>query len=145
MKVTPKSEDEVSKFELLPDGEYPFTVLDSAEVPSKSDKNKGRMMFALKLNVHGSKFDSHVYDYFADWFGEYKLRHFAATTGRLSDYEAGNLDGTNAAFKDLQGWVKIGHQDAQGGFEAKNVVKDYIVKEKSVVTEKPKDDSDVPF
>ena len=49
MKFTPKSETELTRFAALPDGDYPFTVLESAEQISKSAKNAGRPMGKLKL------------------------------------------------------------------------------------------------
>lgn len=148
MKLTPKKESELSHgFELLPDGDYPFTVLQSDEIASKSAKNKGKMMFALKLNVHGPKYDSIIFDYFADWFSDWKLRHFAATTGQLAAYEAGDLDGSLGKFNGKVGYVKITTEPPRGGYAAKNVVKDYVVREAAQATQEqpPEEDSEVPF
>ena len=148
MKITPQSEEEVAnKFGLLPDGTYPFTVLDSRETPSKSEKNKGRMKFDLKLNVHGPDGDRHVYDYFADWFSSWKLRHFCASTGLLSAYEAGEVDGAKGGFTGRQGYVTVETDPANGNFKAKNAVVDYVVKESSSQpTATPTEaDDDVPF
>lgn len=147
MKIQPKSEKDLNNFSLLPDGEYPFTVLASEEVPSKSVKNRGKLMFALKLSVHGRDGDRHVYDYFADWFSEWKLRHFSETTGQLKSYESGELNGANNAFEGRTGYVKISHEDA-GQYPAKNTVEDYVVKgeAKAANEAKPPDESDdVPF
>lgn len=150
MKIKPQTEEEVSQgnWELLPDGEYPFTVLESGEIASKSEKNKGKMMFAVKLNVHAKDSDRHVYDYFADWFSEWKLRHFAATTGQLAAYEAGDLNGDQNAFAGKVGYVKIATEPARGNYAAKNVVKDYVVREqkpKAAAKESPPNEDDVPF
>lgn len=150
MKVTPKQESELSKFDLLPDGEYPFTVIMSDEIASKSVKNKGKMMFALKLNVHGTNGDRHVYDYFADWFSEWKLRHFSETTGQLTAYESGNLEGAAGAFNGRTGYVKLGHEDASGNYAAKNVVVDYVTKGEAKPLNAPTppkeaETDDVPF
>lgn len=147
MKIQPKKEEEIKReWPLLPDGEYPFTVLESAEVASKSVKNKGRMMFALKLNVHGKDGDYHVYDYFADWFSEWKLRHFAATTGQLATYESGELNGDLNALAGKVGYVKIGTEPASGNYAAKNIVVDYIVREQEPKSApKQEEGDDVPF
>lgn len=126
MKVQPKSEKELA-IDPLPDGVYPFTCIASGEIPSKSEKNKGRLMFAVKLNVHGPDGDRHVYDYFADWFSEWKLRHFAETTGQLQSYEAGALDGADGAFINRAGYVKL-FTERSDRFADKNAVKDYITK-----------------
>ena len=148
MKITPKTEEEVGgAWELLPDGEYPFTVLESDEIASKSAKNKGKMMFAVKLNVHAKDGDYHVYDYFSDWFSEWKLRHFAATTGQLDSYEKGDLNGATGAFNGKVGYVKIARERNEK-YGDKNVVKDYIVRDaapKSAPPAQEPDTSDVPF
>lgn len=146
MKFTPKREEDLDRgFKLLPDGIYPFTVLESDEIPSKSEKNKGKLMYAVKLNVHGQNTDRHVYSYFAPWFNEWQLRHFAATIGKLQDYERGELNGSTGAFNGKVGYVKITTEKARGNFDAKNVVEDYIVREVAPVSEPPADTSDVPF
>lgn len=145
IKFVPKKEEELNKgFEVLPEGVYPFTVLESGEIPSKSEKNKGRMMCALKLNVHGPKFDRHVYDYFADWFSEWKLAHFCKTSGQGAAYEAGAVDSDNNAWAGKTGWVEVGTEEYQG--KKKNVVVDYIVKEAATAQPpKPAEDDSVPF
>lgn len=151
MKLEPKSEQELGNGEwpLLADGTYPFTVLQSDEIPSKSAKNKGKLMFAVKLNVHGPSNDHHVFDYFApEWLSPWKVRHFAATTGQLKAYEAGDLDGSSGKFAGKVGYVKIVTEPAQGGYGPKNVVKDYVVREGTPVEQEgkpPEDTSDVPF
>ncbi len=152
MKFTPQSDTDLDSGEwpLLPPGEYPFTTMKSDEVPSKSLKNKGKMMFALKLNVHGPKSDVHIFDYMApEWLSPWKVKHYAASVGMLAAYESGELDGTLDKFAGKVGYVKIGIEPAQGNFPAKNVVKDYIVRDakaKPAVETPPEDmDSSVPF
>lgn len=147
MKIQPKKEEELQReWPLLPDGDYPFTVLQSDEIASKSAKNRGRMMFAVKLNVHGKDGDYHVYDYFADWFSEWKLKHFADTTGQAKAYEAGDLNGALNAFQGKIGYVKIATEPASGNYPAKNVVKDYVVrKQEPLSAPDPKNSDDVPF
>lgn len=148
MKITPKQESELKpRFPVLPDGVYPFTVLASCEKASKSEKNAGKMMFEVKLNVHGPNSDHHCFSYFADWFNEFQLRHFAATTGQLKAYETGEFDGTNNKFAGKTGYVKIKTEAARGNFGPKNVVDDYVVREAApVVQNAPSEDtSDVPF
>ena len=161
MKFTPKAESELIRFTNLPDGIYPFTVLESEEIASKSAKNAGRMMFALKLNVHGPDFDRHVYDYFADWFSEWKLKHFCDVVKLGADYQLGTLDAMRNALTGRQGFVRI-TTERQGGRKEKNVVEDYELPAKLVVASPglptPKDlamlprkvvesakDDDVPF
>jgi hypothetical protein len=117
LKINPKREEELSKggFENLPPGEYPFTVMESGIAQSKSQKNLGREMCAVKILVHGKDFDKHIYDYFADWFSEWKLKHFCEVVGPDDD-----------GWRDRQGFVKIKVTPANGNYEAKNEVVDYL-------------------
>jgi hypothetical protein len=151
MRVTPKNEEELSRFQNLPPGKYPFTVLESDEVPSKSSKNAGKLMFKLKLNVHGPDFDKHVYDYFADWFSEWKLKHFCDTSGLADNYAAGAVDGARNGFEGRTGFVLIEIED-NPTYGEKNVVTDYF-SEEAAQSKKPKsaepspidNNDDVPF
>lgn len=147
LNFTPKKEEELKKFGNLPPGEYPFTVLESAELASKSAKNAGKMMCAVKLNVHGPQFDRHVFCYFADWFNEHLLKHFCEGVGLGADYAAGKVDSSNQAWQGKTGWVKLGIEPAKGNYPEKNVVDDFIVKEKgaAVPAPKPAETDDVPF
>lgn len=148
IQFKPKSEDELSRFGNLPDGDYPFTVLESSEVASKSAKNAGKMMIKLKLNVHGPEFDKHVYDYFADWFSEWKLKHFHEVAGLSKQYDSGQVDASNNAYQGRTGFVRIKVEDDPTWGE-KNTVDDYIL-QKTVPrpTEPAKpaaNEDDVPF
>lgn len=125
MKITPKREDELSKgFENLPPGEYPFTVMESGIRVSKSEKNAGKQMFSLKLNIHGPNYDRHVFDQFADWFSEWKLKHFCETVGLAKDYMFGEVN--PESWKGREGYCKvvIGKNIKTGDEE--NQVKDYL-------------------
>ena len=140
MQFTPKTEQELKRFNNLPDGDYPFTVLESDEVASKSAKNPGRLMIKLKLNVHGPDGDKHVYDQFADWFSEWKLRHFAETAGLLSQYEAGTIDARQNALQGRTGYVRI-IETADPKYGDRNEVDDYIPPQGSTSTA----DDDIPW
>lgn len=125
MKVTPRTEAELNKFDPLPPGVYPFTVMESDQVLSKSVKNAGKPMVKLKLNVHGPQFDTHIYDYFADWFSEWKLKHFCESVGIEDDYQNGEVDPVGNAWQGKDGFVVLDIEKAQGNYAEKNVVKDY--------------------
>ncbi len=160
MQYTPKKESELSSRNLLEDGEYPFKVLESSEKASKSVNNPGKIMVALKLGVFTGDGDRQqwVFDNFADWFSDWKLRHFPYSCGRGDDYEEGRFDASNGACVGWEGWVKIGTEKDKNTGDLKNVVKDYVVKEPAVAekptlskpTQKPADTAagesdDVPF
>lgn len=158
LKFTPKEESELSNFDCLPDGVYPFTVLESSIQESKSAKNAGREMCKLKLCVHGPSYDRHVYDYFADWFSEWKLKHFCDVSGLSAQYQAGAVDPSNDSWQGRTGMVIIGTEES-AQYGEKNVVTDYGDGKKkdkpaAVKAAKPstapfsqpaQDDSDVPF
>ena len=154
----PKNESELSSgFDNLPPGEYPFTVMESGVTESKSEKNRGKLMCAVKLNVHGPDFDRHVYDYFADWFSEWKLKHFCEVVGLAKDYNDGVVKPDDNAWKGREGFLKLKIAPARGNFEAKNEVSDYLPEEHqtvesltkprpSVTASEPQGpDDDVPF
>lgn len=150
LKFKPKDESEISRFSNLPDGDYPFTVLESDIKTSKSAKNAGKEMCAVKLNVHGPEFDRHVYDYFADWFSEWKLKHFCETTRNAKEYESGSVDPSGGAWKDRTGFVRL-KIVTDPKYGEKNEVDDYIPPAPvTIPAEKPapasrEPDDDVPF
>lgn len=155
LKFTPKAEKDISTgFDNLPPGDYPFTVLESGIHKSKSAKNPGREMCAVKLNIHGKDFDRHVFDYFADWFSEWKLKHFCETVGLAKDYAFGVVQPDNDGWKDRQGLVRIKIVPARGDYEAKNEVVDYLPEDHQTVealsqpkkvVAAPAENDDVPF
>lgn len=133
LQFQPKKESEIKRFKVLPAGDYPFTVLASQEQASKSTKNAGKLMCAVKLNVHGPDSDQHVYDYFADWFSEWKLKHFLETTGNANAYLTGNVDSSQNAWDGFEGFVKVEVEEATGSYAEKNVVVDYLPKKNQTV------------
>lgn len=162
IQFQPKKESEIKQFKVLPPGNYPFTVLSSQEQASKSAKNAGRIMCAVKLNVHGPDSDRHVYDYFADWFSEWKLKHFLETTGNASMYLTGNIDSTGDKWQGFTGFANL-EVENDPKYGEKNVVKDYVPRQEQTVEAldftdptaasrvakpaptQPADDTDVPF
>jgi hypothetical protein len=123
MKFTPKSVEEIALDSLLPEGVYPFEVLDAVDTLSKA----GNEMLKLKLVVFGDGSSPHIYDYLLEKLA-YKLRHFAEATGLLAEYEAGELTAQHCVNK--EGYCKLGIE-RQDGYEPRNTVKDYMVKEKA--------------
>lgn len=162
IQFQPKKESEIKQFKVLPPGNYPFTVLASQEQASKSEKNKGRIMCAVKLNVHGLDSDRHVYDYFSDWFSEFKTKHFLETTGNARMYLTGNIDSTDDKWQGFTGFVKL-EVENDPKYGEKNVVADYLPKQDQTVealdfsdptaasrvvkpaVKAPEPDEDIPF
>lgn len=123
MKVTPRSDKEISESNLMPDGIYSFEVKDAQD----STSAKGNAMTALVLDVFDNDGVAH---FVRDWLvetdgGAYKIKHFAKAVGMLKEYEAGNLDVLEMYGK--TGKCKIGtSKDKTGQYPDKNTVKDYV-------------------
>jgi hypothetical protein len=124
MTYTPKSEEQLAKEGLLPEGTYDFEVIETSDRPSK----KGNDMFMLKFRVFGHDGESRiVWDYIVlgTNFGERKLRNAAAACGLLEIYATGEL--TDRTFMGATGKALIRQQDGTPDFPMpKNVVGEYI-------------------
>ena len=124
MSYTPKTEEQLAKEGLLPNGTYDIEVAETSDKPSK----KGSEMITLKLNV----FDREgaikaVFDYIVPNtnFGERKLRHAADCFGLLDIYNSGNLKADD--FLNKTGKAEIKQQEGNSDYPLpKNVVSDYI-------------------
>lgn len=124
MSYTPKTEEELAKEGLMPDGIYDFKVVETSDKPSK----KGNDMYTLKLHVYDTDGNARVvYDYIAlgNNFGERKLRHAADACALLDIYSTGKLKPSD--FKDTEGKLQIKIQDGNVDYPLpKNVVADYV-------------------
>jgi hypothetical protein len=118
MRFAPKTKEELANESLLPEGVYPFEVLDAVDTLSKA----GNEMLKLKLVVFGDGSSPHVYDYLLEKLA-YKLRHFAEACSLLAEYEAGELTAQHCLNK--EGYCKLGIE-RQDGYEPRNTVKDYV-------------------
>lgn len=153
MRFSPQSEADVaksaSKFGPWPNGVYDFEITEASDETS----TKGNDMIALTLHIFNSDGDRRtVFDYLLDSI-PHKLRHAAYACGLGSTYESGNLIG--ADFYGKTGRAKIGIQPEKDGYQAKNVVRDYIVEKNSGVSAQVQDrrqptptenlDDEIPF
>lgn len=143
MKFAPKKESELSTFTLIPAGIYDCEVMEAEDKISTA----GNEMIKVKLGVFDAQGKKHViFDYLMEKIA-YKLRHAAYAFGQGDAYDKGTLEAI-----DLQGQaakVKIKIDPAKDGYDAKNVVVDYIVPDKvdeKTVKSTPKDlDDSIPF
>jgi len=119
MKFQPKSLEEIQIANLLPEGEYDFSVLDAENATSKS----GNEMIKIKLCVYNGDKQSNIFDYLLASF-ERKFRRACESMGLLDQYMKGTIDAED--FKGRDGKVKIGIKK-QNDYEPKNEVKDYVV------------------
>jgi hypothetical protein len=125
MRITPQSEAAVMEANLLPAGEYPFTVRVAQETISKvkPDGSGGNPMIALQLEVYDDDGKGRrVNDYLMESVA-YKLRHFAYAVGLGSQYERGELHASD--MQGLSGRCLIKIEPAREQYNARNGVKDY--------------------
>ena len=124
MKITPKTDSEIKEMNLKPNGEYPFVVMEAKDAISK----KGNEMINLKLSCYlpNGKFFI-VWDYLLESFPK-KLKHACDVCGLLDKYKSGILSADD--FIGREGFCLIG-SSKDDGFNPRNIVIDYIVKENS--------------
>lgn len=145
MEFEPKTEEQIIEDMLWPEGDYAFEILSGVDKISK----KGNEMIELNLQVFNSEGNFiFVYDYLLESM-KFKLLHISQACGLYEKYMTGRLIGDD--FKGKAGMLKLGRQDAQNGYPAKNVVDDYIVPDKETKPTKKqsgaasKFDDDIPF
>jgi hypothetical protein len=125
MRVTPISEEEAEaqSANLWPESEYDYEVRDASE---ETSKNTGNEMIKLEIWVFNQEGGRRlVFDYLVG--GEksaWKVRKFAASCGLLPQFEKGDLIAPEIVGR--TGRCKLGIQPAKDGYQAKNVVRDYI-------------------
>lgn len=119
MKFQPRTAEEIAVANLLPEGEYDFTILDAENATSKS----GNEMIKIKLCVFSNQKDVHIFDYLLASF-ERKFRRACECLGVLDLYNKGEIDAED--FKGRSGKCKIGIKK-QDDYDPKNEVKDYVV------------------
>lgn len=125
MQFKPKTQADIDAENLCTEGDFPFTVLEAVE---KTDK-KGRGFFAVKLNVHGDEErDYHIYDNLSPAWMAHKLLHFCEGVGLYPQYCEGNLSAADLVGR--EGHCSVSMEDAQNGYPAKNIVEDYLVKDR---------------
>lgn len=117
-----KKEAEGSGFTPWRAGDYDFEVFDASEEISSI----GNEMIKLTLYVFDEDGNKRtVFDYLVNSEkAQFKIRHFAAAIGRISDYENGDMDINNMVNK--TGRLKLRIKPAQGEYPAGNSVGDYI-------------------
>lgn len=135
MRTEPKSEAEIQAMMIMPDGIYPFVVVEAKERVSKN----GNEMIELKLEVMDDDNRPHfIFDYLLASMA-FKLRHFCEYTGLIDKYDGDNLLASDCVRK--RGFVELKADKAPRivdgrEYAPKNSVKDYV---------SGKPDKEVPF
>lgn len=150
MTYKPKSDDQLDREGLFQPQTCDFEIKEATQGPSKSS---GNLMITLAVKVFDAAGNQQtIWDYivFGTNFGERKFKHAAKACGLLNEYNAGTL--TYQEFEGKNGKCEIDIQEAQNGYGAKNIIKEYIDKEgieESPVKKKAKEaapiDDEIPF
>lgn len=129
MRFSPKSEQELAAMGLLPEGEYPYHVIEAKDSISKSSGNE---MIEMKIMVWDKDGREHImFDYLLESMG-HKLRHFCEANSLLNKYEAGELHGVDCTGKQGKVFIVVqpGKPNPNGGmYPDRNSVKDYAIHE----------------
>lgn len=148
MKVSPISETvantQANAFRVWPRGAYDFEVLTAIDKRSKS----GNEMVELELRVHDRDGKTRK---LRDWLVEsegvaYKVRHFAAATGMLAQYEKGELKTDQMPGK--TGRCKLGIEKGNDKYpDDRNKIDDYIAAGGPLIASVPDPqlNDDIPF
>ena len=135
MRYTPYSEAEIKSMNIMDAGTYSFQISDvetTKNGQSMTDKN-GNEMCKLKLLVwDANKRERVIYTFISgDSNFAYKLRHFAKTLGKISEYEAGtfNVSQTIGLSGVAEIVIKKGGPKSDGSGDVwadRNDVKDFV-------------------
>jgi hypothetical protein len=150
MKHKPKTDEEIAKEGLLPEGIYDFEVAAAEEKVSKS----GNDMFQLNLHVYGPDGEARtVRDWVLPSFPK-KYKHLHDALGLLDLYQTGETKEADLVGKSGKVIIVIGepYTDKNGMEQINNSVSDYVKRDDvsgAPVTKKglPKDveEDEVPF
>jgi hypothetical protein len=123
MRVTPKTEQEISEENLLAPGIYDFEIINASDEISKSS---GSEMIKLQVKIFDHNGDPRcvVFDYLLDAIA-YKVRHCAEACGVLDRYEDGNLNADDLIHKCGRAKIII-QKDKNGQYPDKNAIRDYL-------------------
>lgn len=125
MKFKSKTEKEIAEENNIPNGDYPFEVIDAQDTKSK----KGNDMIALTLRVFVGDASRQVTDFLLESMPG-KLFHFCSYTGLSKQYQEGTLCAEDCLAK--SGYLTITTQkgkkkdDSDEYWPDRANVKDYI-------------------
>lgn len=126
MKFAPKTEKEIEEANNIPNGDYPFEVLNAVDAKSKSNND----MITLTLRVFVGEQSRQINDYLLEAMPG-KLFQFCSYTGLAKQYQDGTLKAEDCLGK--SGYLTIGNQkgkkkdDGSGDFWPDRAsVKEYI-------------------
>lgn len=133
MKITPRSEEEISKIGLLEEGIYNFEIVSSEEKISKSGNEMIEIEIMVERNDYSKKY---IKDYLLNNDNQgmqFKLRHLFDSIGKINIYNSGEINSSVLEGCKGKAIIKIYH-DEHSNYPPKNIVKDYIKNNDSVKT-----------
>lgn len=149
----PLSREESRQGDVLPQGIYPFDVVEATDSRSKS----GNEMIKVRLRIHTPEGKQRIlYDYLLEAM-KFKLAHFFEAIGKWDVYERHEFSADDCYGS---GSLKLIIQEAKDGYAAKNSVDDYILTDEQEASKSERkrkaaqqspdedpdfDDSDTPF
>ena len=150
MNFKSKTEKEIQEENNIPNGDYPFEVIDAQNTKSKA----GNDMIALTLRVFVGESSRQQMDWLLESMPG-KLFHFCSYTGLAKQYQDGSLSAEDCLGK--SGFLTIGTQkgkkkdDSDEYWPDRPTVKDYIrnaggvKKDVIAAPDKAVEKDDVPF
>ncbi len=116
--------EESKRGDLIPDGIYPFEVVDASDEISKT----GNEMIKLKLNIFLPEGrERTIFDYLLEKL-PYKLAHFFECVGKWDKYQSGAFSADDCY--GMSGEVKIYTQESKNpAYADKSAVADYMLSE----------------
>lgn len=149
MRFAPKTEKEIAEANNIPNGDYPFEVLNSVDAKSKT----GNDMITLTLRVFVGEASRQINDYLLEAMPG-KLFQFCSYTGLAKQYQDGTLKAEDCLGK--SGFLTIGNQkgkakdDGSGDFWPDRAsVKEYLRNisgvKPNVIEKHAHESEDVPY
>ena len=138
----PKSDDELQREMLIPEGEYNFEITKATEKVSKA----GNPMIEIAIKVWDKEGkERYVYDYLMTSRPSllYRIKNLCEAIGKNEIYEKGQISETD--LYGASGKLTISIQSASVQHPAKNIVKNYIASEIKPEENEDKFDDDLPF
>jgi hypothetical protein len=121
MKFEPKTEEELAKARLIPDGVYDGEITAASDETSKTS---GKEMIKVTVRVYAGDRQMAITDYI-DCDQQEKLFVIAASAGLLEQYHSGELQAYDLIDRSVK--VKVGMDKGNNGYPPKNTIRRYVV------------------
>ena len=125
MEISSKSEEELQKENVLPEGEYDALVVFAEEKTSKSGKDMIALQFEVVDPDQPSSPPKIVRDYVSEYWMAYKLRHLFCACGLEEVYESGSVSAALLVGCNVRIALKHGMPEAGSGYGISMKVRDY--------------------